>query len=72
MIDPMKDKLISFLEAARLIKARVSDQTIALWHRDGIRGVRLEAVTIGRRKFTTEAAVRAFLAATQDRQPVQA
>ncbi|HMF11675.1 MAG TPA: DUF1580 domain-containing protein [Gemmataceae bacterium] len=64
MIDISKD-LITLDEAARLLPAgrrgrRVNFSTLFRWVATGLRGIRLEAVRIGGRFYTTQAALQRF------------
>lgn len=68
MIDHAKEQLISFAQAAKRLPAwndgrSVSPNTIARWARNGIKGVLLESIHIGRRQFTSVEACQRFFAA---------
>lgn len=65
----LDDDLIPLAKAARLLPAdaqgrRVNPQTVWRWHRVGVSGVTLEAIKIGRRVFTSKAALDRFIRAT--------
>lgn len=58
----IKEDRISKKEVAESLK--VSQQTIAIWMKVGVRGQRLESFLLGgRRRYTTQQAVTRFLAA---------
>jgi len=59
------EHLLSFNQAAGLLPhgARPSSSTWWRWWRKGVRGVRLQTYLVGGRRFTTQAAVEAFVAA---------
>jgi hypothetical protein len=61
MIDPSRDALVSILEAAKPLPHRPSPACRWRWHAKGIRGIRLETVVVGGRRFTTAAARREFV-----------
>lgn len=68
MIDVLSDQLVSFRQLAdRLPRdhqgVKLHIATIGRWANHGRKGVRLEAVKIGRTRFTTDDAVRRFFAA---------
>lgn len=73
MIDPFKEAMLSFGQAARQVPGRpVSTQTIHRWHDKGIAGVKLEAIVIGGRLHSSkEALTRFFAAVTQAKQAAQ-
>ena len=65
MIDISKENLITLDEAAGLLpvgrrRRPVNGATILRWITDGSRGIRLEAVRIGGRWLTTQAALQRF------------
>ena len=63
-IDIQRDKLLSLSEAAKLVPGKQPHiQTLHRWHRCGLYGHRLEVVTVGGKKWTTEAALFRFLEA---------
>ena len=64
-IDPLTEPTISFAEAAE--KLGVSPSTIGNWAEDGIRGVKLDHVRVGRGLRTTEEALRRFIDQTNGR-----
>ena len=64
MIDIEKETLISFSEAARLLPGRTSPSTFWRWHRKGCRGIRLETIVIGSRRWVSREALQRFIDAT--------
>lgn len=70
MIDPTTDDLIPLNDVRKIVPVHRS--TLARWSSDGIDGVVLETVWIGKLRFTTRAAVAEFVAAcTEARKPVE-
>lgn len=67
-IKPLSDDLLTTGRAAKLIAkrtgVRASPSTVWRWMTGGCHGVRLEHVKIGRRVFTTAAALSAFISAS--------
>ena len=66
MIDPLTDELIDLRKAAKLMPGhgkdgRLSQATAYRYASDGIYGVRLETVAVGRCTYTTRAAVKEFV-----------
>ena len=64
MLDFLTENTISLREAARLFPRRPSTATIWRWVYSGVRGIRLESLVCGGRRYTSAEAVRRFLAAT--------
>ena len=67
-IDPINDRLLPLREAADLFPrrrrgAKVNIATLWRWMTTGARGVVLETVRVGHQNYTTEQAVREFIAA---------
>ncbi len=61
------DELISFSEASGLIPGEPHVMTIHRWSRQGLRGVKLESVLVGNKRFTSRAALsRFFIASSVD------
>jgi len=50
-------------------RSKPSRATAERWVRTGVRGIRLKTVTVGGRRYTTENAIRAFLADQQHTEP---
>jgi hypothetical protein len=62
-------------EAAKIIPGRPHASTVWRWYRHGVRGVRLETIVVGGRRFTSHEAVQRFIARTtaaRDGQPARA
>ena len=55
------EKLIPLSEARLLLPGQVAPQTLERWIREGIRGVKLEVVYCGKRRYTSEEAIQRFL-----------
>ncbi|MCA8951156.1 MAG: DUF1580 domain-containing protein [Planctomycetes bacterium] len=74
MSDRLLDEGIELVvEAAALEGVSISPKTALRWCLQGVRGVRLENLKVRGRRMTSRAALRRFIASTQDRQaPVQA
>ncbi len=68
-IDISHDKLLDFAAATRLLPpgSRPSYTTWWRWCRRGVRGVKLETVLLGGRRYTSEAAMKDFVAAITSR-----
>src|SRR5271154_5104019 len=72
MIDILIELLISLAAASKLLPGRPSITTLWRWHHRGVRGVKLETVVIGGRRYTSREAIARFIAATtaaRDGQP---
>lgn len=68
MIDHAKEHLLSFGQAAKRLPRRsdespVHPNTVARWTRAGIRGIVLETILIGNRRYTSIEACQRFFAA---------
>jgi hypothetical protein len=59
-IDIATDELISLSQAAKCRPTPPSPATLWRWHRKGIRGIRLETVLIGGKRYTTAEEFAAF------------
>jgi hypothetical protein len=64
MIDFTNEDLLLFVEAARSLPGRPHISTLHRWRLRGVRGVRLESVLIGGRRYTSLQALELFFAAT--------
>lgn len=60
----MSETLISLAEAARTLPGRPNIATLWRWRTAGVRGVTLETVTVGGRRYTSREALARFVAAT--------
>ena len=68
-IDISRDKLLDFAAATRFLPpgSRPSYTTWWRWCRRGVRGIKLETVLLGGRRYTSETAVKEFVAAMPTR-----
>lgn len=57
------EPLLTLSRAMRGLQNHPSPSTAWRWHRKGIRGVRLETVVVGGRRYTSKAALDRFVAA---------
>lgn len=64
MLDYSTENLISLREAARLFPRPPSLATLWRWVYRGVRGIRLDSVVCGGRRYTSAEAVQRFLVAT--------
>jgi hypothetical protein len=64
MIDPLEETLWTMAEAAEF--AKVNHQNIYSWTLKGVRGVVLESVQIGAKRFTSKEAMGRFIALQND------
>jgi hypothetical protein len=62
MIDPYGEDLISIAQAAKSLPTRPSVRTVWRWIQKGCRGVKLETVAIGGRRYTSRQAIGRFIA----------
>ena len=65
MIDIESEELGSLNKAAKWFPTRPHCSTVWRWGTRGVRGVHLDTVTIGGRRYTSREAVQRFLEATQ-------
>ncbi len=59
-IDLSSEHLLSLAEAAKTLPGRPHSSTIWRWHSRGVRGIRLETVVIGGRRFTSRESLERF------------
>jgi hypothetical protein len=64
MIDIKSDELLTFSQAAKRLPGRPHSSTIWRWHMRGVRGIRLETVLIGGRRYTSVDALQLFVEQT--------
>lgn len=64
MVDAFVDSLLSIPEAAHQSPGRPHIATVWRWINRGVRGVKLETVMIGGRRFTSREALERFFAST--------
>ena len=60
-IDFEKDELLSIPDAPKNIPGRPSPRTVRSWMNPGIRGVRLETILLGGRRWTSKQALKEFV-----------
>jgi hypothetical protein len=70
MLDLSRETPIRITEAHRYVPGSPSRPTVERWRLRGIRGIRLETVLVGGRRYTTEEAIDRFLTACNGGQPV--
>jgi hypothetical protein len=66
MIDIRSEQLKTFAEASKGLPGRPHPSTFWRWHRRGVRGIRLEAVVIGGRRYTSVEAIQRFVQRLND------
>jgi hypothetical protein len=64
MIDVETESLLSLADAAKALPGHPHITTLWRWRKCGVRGVRLETVLVGGRRYTSREAVERFVAAT--------
>ncbi|MHB9081060.1 MAG: DUF1580 domain-containing protein [Pirellulaceae bacterium] len=64
MVDAFHDTLLSITQTAHQAPGRPHISTVWRWINRGVRGVKLETVMIGGRRFTSREALDRFYAAT--------
>lgn len=73
MIDHTKEELINFEECGLLIPGNPARCTLYRWVLKGCRGVKLETIVCGHKRFTSKEAIARFIAAQNaGESPVQA
>ncbi len=73
MIDPEHEHLLTLTQAAKALPGRPNITTLWRWRNRGVRGVRLETVLVGGKRFTSREALTRFhdaVNAAADGQPV--
>ncbi len=60
MINTEKERLRSFAEVTKILPGRPNITTIWRWQKRGVRGVKLETVLSGGRRFTSIEAIHRF------------
>ncbi|MCH7725651.1 MAG: DUF1580 domain-containing protein [Planctomycetes bacterium] len=63
-IDSFQDELIPLSHIARSLPNQPSPACLWRWHRRGVKGVRLETIVVGGRRYTTRAAWEEFVRRT--------
>jgi hypothetical protein len=64
MIDHETEQLVTFAEAAKLLPGRPSCNAIWRWRTSGVRGVKLETVLVGGKRYTSREALQRFIERT--------
>jgi hypothetical protein len=65
MIDVVSESLLRIpIEASKAFPGRPNASTIWRWHRSGVKGVRLETVVVGSRRYTSREAIQRFIERT--------
>jgi hypothetical protein len=67
MIDIFKEQIRSYAETSKILPGKPHCATIARWALKGRKGVRLESVVIGSRRFTSVEAIERFVARLNDK-----
>jgi hypothetical protein len=66
MIDVANEQLLTFSEAARMLPGHVHASTLHRWRLCGVRGLKLETVIVGGRRYTSREAIVRFSAAVTE------
>lgn len=61
MVIAEREKLISLVEAARLLPVRPHASTLSRWASVGVNGLRLATTKVGGRRYTTQSDLERFL-----------
>lgn len=75
MIDVENEKLLTFAQATKILPGRPNITTVWRWRNRGCRGVKLETILSGGRRFTSVEAIRRFqecVTAAADGVPIHA
>jgi len=64
MVDLSTEHLLSLPEAASRLPGRPHISTLHRWRQRGVRGVKLETLLLGGRRYTSREALKRFAAAT--------
>ena len=62
MIDSQTEDMVPFQEASRYVPGRPSLAALHRWRLNGVRGVRLETLLIGGKRFTSRQAIARMIA----------
>ena len=65
-INPEHEELLTLAEASHVIPTRPDVRTIWRWLERGCRGVRLDSIRIGGRRYTSREAIERFLGTLND------
>ena len=63
-LDLSQEQLLTLAEASRIIPGSPHFSTLWRWYRRGIRGICLETVIVGGRRFTSHEAIARFIGRT--------
>lgn len=61
MIDLKSEQLVHLTQAREYIPGQPHSGTIRRWFREGLRGITLETVMVGGRRFTSQEAISRFI-----------
>jgi hypothetical protein len=64
MVDINREQLLTFTQAAKLLPGRPNVATLWRWRTAGCRGVKLETVLVGGKRYTSQEALQRFVDAT--------
>ena len=64
MIDIQTEKVLTFTQAAKALPGRPNVATLWRWRTAGCRGVKLETVLVGGKRYTSREAIQRFVAET--------
>jgi hypothetical protein len=64
MVDINREQLLTFTQAAKELPGRPNVATLWRWRTAGCRGVRLETVLVGGKRYTSREAIQRFVNAT--------
>jgi hypothetical protein len=59
-IDIRREELLTLGQASRSLPGKPALSTCWRWHRKGVRGIRLETIVIGGKRFTSAQAIERF------------
>ncbi len=66
MVDINTESVVSLTEAARILPTRPHASTMWRWYKRGVRGIRLETVVIGGKRYTSREALQRFIDRTTE------
>jgi hypothetical protein len=65
-VDILSEAIVSLAEAAKIIPTRPDVSTLWRWYRRGVRGIRLETVIIGGKRYTSRESIQRFIERTTE------
>jgi hypothetical protein len=71
LMDLSNERLIPLARASQAIPSRPHASTAVRWARRGVRGVKLETILIGGRRFTSHEAIGRFVSRLSEPQPAE-